>query len=276
METFSSNYKNEFVMDQQKSTVGLSVCQCGWQLSGGGHSYGPKVRDYYVLHYIVKGKGYYRTGDKSFSLKAGQGFLLMPGDTTFYQADMKEPWEYYWVGFVGVESEHLLRLSGLGRDNLIFSYTKDSSLKERISDIYYASKEYAAREIAMVGYLYLLFALLIRQSMLTGIQSKYLEKAIQYIENHYAENITVQEISQYVGVDRSYLYRIFRKTLNVSVKEYIDNLRINRARELLYCSDLSLSEIAVLVGFRDGSHFSNSFKKIFHMSPAAYRKSMLS
>ena len=271
-----ASYTSEFIMEQAKSSISLSVCQCGWQQSEPGHSYGPMVRDYYVIHYIVKGKGHYVAGGKTYNLQKGNGFLLPPGETTFYQADQDEPWEYYWVGFVGNEAERLLRLAGLGPDNLIFNYSQedDDTLEKHIADIYYASQEYEDRSLAMIGYLYLFFALLVKRTNSTGIyHQKYLNKAIAYIEENYMHPITVQDIAAHIGIDRSYLYRVFRHVLDVSIKEYIDSLRLSKAKEILCSTGMSVSEVCVAVGFRDGSHFSKKFRAAFGVSPSAYRKS---
>ena len=63
------------------------------------HSYGPTIRTYYLIHYVVSGKGRFRCPDKEFCLGAGDLFLIPPDEVMFYQADKKEPWSYIWVGF---------------------------------------------------------------------------------------------------------------------------------------------------------------------------------
>lgn len=269
-----ASYTSEFIMEQAKSSISLSVCQCGWQESKPGHSYGPTVRDYYVIHYIIKGKGRYIVDGKTYHLQQGDGFVLLPGTETFYQADQQDPWEYYWVGFVGNEAERLLRMAGLGPGRLVFSYTQDPAFENHIADIYYASQDYEDRGIAMIGYLYLLFALLIKPASQPGLyHKKYFDEAVAYIEENYMHPITVQNIAAHIGIDRSYLYRIFRTVLDVSIKEYIDSLRLSKAKEILCSTSLSISEICAAVGFQDGSHFSKKFRAAFGSSPSSYRKS---
>lgn len=64
-----------------------------------GHSFGPAVREYFLLHYVVRGKGIFRRGKREYTLQAGEIFVIRPGEVTYYEADMRDPWEYMWAGF---------------------------------------------------------------------------------------------------------------------------------------------------------------------------------
>lgn len=270
------DYRSEFVMDEATSSISLTVCQSGWQASEAGHSYGPMVRNYYVIHYIIKGKGAYEVDGHVFSLQKGNGFLILPGDNTFYRADDNDPWEYYWVGFQGNEAERLLRLAGLGRGNLVFTYTKDDTLEKHIADIYYASQDYEAREFAMIGYLYLFFSRMIKNTASIGpYHQLYLTRATEYIAENYRGPIAVEQIAAHIGIDRTYLYRIFRGMLDTSVKEYIDSFRLTKARDLLQSTALPVSEICAMVGIADSGNFSKKFRAAFGVSPSGFRKRII-
>lgn len=251
----------------------LYVCQSGWQLSGKGHYYGPIVRDFFVIHYIIKGKGKYNVNGKTYYLEKNNGFLIMPGDSTFYQADEDDPWEYYWVGFDGTESKRLIRLAGFDKDNLIFEYKRDGKLGEYIENMYEASQKNAYPDIEMIGYLYLFMSCLINQNLPSGnIQNEYLKKAINYIENNYYKKLSVSMLSSFVGVERTHLYRIFKAETNQSINSYIRNFRISKAKDSLLFSDYSIEEIAALTGFSDTASFSKAFKNVVEISPTKYRK----
>ena len=64
-----------------------------------GHSYGPAVRSYFLLHFVVSGKGRFQTRSGNYDLKKGDVFIIRPYDVNFYQADEKDPWTYIWIGF---------------------------------------------------------------------------------------------------------------------------------------------------------------------------------
>lgn len=258
----------------KKPSSSLSVYECGWQQCGAGHSLGLQKRQYYCIHYIVSGKGSYQYNGHTYSLKAGDGFVILPDTEILYQADQEDPWEYYWVGFHGSEAPILLKQCGLDKNQVLFSYTQDRHLRDLMEDLYSASSEYASREYAMIGYLYLFFSCLIRYQMDTAHPSmQYISSACQYIQTHYTQAITIADITQHVGIERSYLHRIFKRFLGYSVHEYLQSLRLHRAREFLDEGRLSISEIATACGFESASYFSRVYKQTIGVSPAAYRKS---
>ena len=63
------------------------------------HTFGPAVRTFWLLHYVVSGKGKYIVNDTEYAVYPGQAFLIRPGEITTYQADEKDPWHYVWSAF---------------------------------------------------------------------------------------------------------------------------------------------------------------------------------
>lgn len=100
----------------------------------------------------------------------------------------------------------------------------------------------------------------------------FVAQAKQYIIENLASNITVQSIADYVGIHRTYLMRIFRQQTHYSVKMYINRMRISQATTLLSGSDLSVTEIAFLVGFNSRQNFYIMFEKLHGCSPSRYRE----
>ena len=72
------------------------------------HSWGPGVRQCYIIHYIISGKGTFTCGKKTYTLTAGQSFLICPEQVVQYAPDENEPWEYVWVDFVGEQCRQIL------------------------------------------------------------------------------------------------------------------------------------------------------------------------
>jgi len=99
----------------------------------------------------------------------------------------------------------------------------------------------------------------------------YIEKAVQFIHDNYAEKITIQDIADHVRIHPSYLSSIFRKSLNQSVNSYINFHRINIAKQLLRNSNVSITDIALQTGFYDAQHFLKTFKKNTGYTPTEYR-----
>ncbi len=86
--------------EYQTGTIDLSLSFYGYEECTPNYSFGPAIRDTYVLHYITKGKGQFHYKGKIVDLKAGDFFLLKPDELTFYQADSQDPWAYYWLGII--------------------------------------------------------------------------------------------------------------------------------------------------------------------------------
>ena len=95
---------------------------------------------------------------------------------------------------------------------------------------------------------------------------------MSYIENNYEKGISVNDIAKKIGVDRTCLYRTFKRELGVSPVEFLINYRLERAVILMKQCSLSASNAAVAVGFCDASHFCRAFKKKFGVAPGKYIK----
>ncbi len=99
-----------------------------------------------------------------------------------------------------------------------------------------------------------------------------LQKAIQYVHNHYNEKITLESISELVFVTPTYFSKIFKEEMNISFVAFLNDVRINQSKRLLREQSIKLADVAQLVGFEDQSYFTKVFKKNVHMTPLQYRK----
>ena len=98
-----------------------------------------------------------------------------------------------------------------------------------------------------------------------------LQIALNYINSHLDENLTIQLIAKNTNISKSVLYRKFRVHFGCTISEYINKIRIQKASELLN-TDLSIEEIAQITGYSSGSYFSKMFKKEKGISPLKYKK----
>ena len=101
--------------------------------------------------------------------------------------------------------------------------------------------------------------------------SPLVEKAVNYIDIHYAEKLTLRDVAGSVHINESYLSKLFKKETGVGFTDYLNNLRIRKSTELLETTDLNLLEIAGRVGFDDQSYFTKVFKKITGKTPKQYK-----
>lgn len=102
---------------------------------------------------------------------------------------------------------------------------------------------------------------------------KTVNKAAEFINNHYYENITTGFLSDLVHLSQSHFCHIFKEITGKSAKEFLINVRIERASDLLRSTDMNITEIAFACGFLDANYFARAFKKIRGMNPTEYKKS---
>lgn len=122
---------------------------------------------------------------------------------------------------------------------------------------------------------------------LGGFQNEYIEecraqrendavrpvrKAKQYIQNHYSEPITLEEVSEIVGLSSAYFSVLFKKTEGEGFAKYLINVRMEQAKILLRESNISVADICRQVGYNDLKHFTHTFEKAVGVRPATYRK----
>ena len=101
-------------------------------------------------------------------------------------------------------------------------------------------------------------------------EHEYVNKAIGYIKSNYGYPIQINDLSRYIGIDRTYLYRIFTASENMSPKQYLMQVRINAAKKMLLAGTYSVGETALSCGFADSASFCGRFKRITGMTPKEF------
>lgn len=96
--------------------------------------------------------------------------------------------------------------------------------------------------------------------------------AVKYIEEHYQETIKMEDIASLIGLNPSYFSNVFKKTTRSNFTDYLINFRMEKAKELLRISSLSIQEIAQETGYTDTRYFSKLFKKAVGIKPTEYRR----
>lgn len=269
-----NRYKNSYKVTE-KELVSLSVYNVGFQNCAPLYQWGPGIRDHYLIHYVISGKGYYKTKNKTFTLKAGDTFLVYPNTEVLYYADETNPWEYAWVGFTGSDASTILKATDFTKETPIIKQTPlGDSIHLQLLHIYDARGNEFEHAVEMTGRLYTMLALFMQGASKDPVQNTaatYVQKGIEYISANYSYNITVEDIADYVGLSRSHLFRSFESVLGQSPKEYLTDFRMRHACYLLEHSSLSITAIANSIGFDNSLYFSKTFHKSKGMAPKEYR-----
>ena len=268
------------IMEYKTSSKDLYLVSCCWEKCGATHSYGPAVRNYYMLHFILKGQGHYYLNNKHYKLNENQCFLTEPGTVTLYKAEPTNPWTYTWICFNGDYVPHLLKQSNLNTDNPIINLSCNQTIYEIIKEMLSYHQLTPANECYLQSKLYLIFAKLHEalQSVYNKVELNnnfYVTKAIEYIEKNTFTNLSVNDIARYLNISRSHLYALFKQELNTSPQQFLTNAKIANARELLSKTKIPIYSVALSCGYKNAFAFSRAFKQVTNISPREYRQHYL-
>lgn len=272
-----------YYTDYESNTTDLKIEFYGFEDCKPNQSFGPAVRDQFVLHYIQSGKGTFYCNGNSYHLGKGDFFLLKPGVETYYQADETHSWSYYWIGLSGNKVHNYLQQSSLFNDTVLTGVTKDYVKKitdkfNDIIDLMGLNNFNTYYHLSLFEMTYSLLRLLITVSSDNGHSTltdkkRYVIQMKNYIDSNYSKEIIIADIANKMALNRSYLSRIFKEEYQLSPKNYLSNLRIEKAKQLLLDTDESISTVSVEVGYKDVLAFSRAFKAHTNYSPSHYRES---
>lgn len=256
---------------------GFNLFFLGHEVCKPSHSYGPAVREFYLLHLVTKGSGVYVNNNIEYKISAGQGFVICPEEVTYYEASSNDPWEYYWVAFKGDMTESYFKKAGLSKNTPIFNYSGHNYLEDCINTakLYNIS---SSIELELIGYTYLFLSEInkdIKNCKINNTISKeeeYVRAVLDFIHVSYYRTITVSKIAKHIGLDISYLGSVFKKVMGYSIRSYLISYRMNKAVELLKREKLTIGDISRSVGYKDQLQFSKAFKKVKGVSPSKYRE----
>ncbi|WP_421723586.1 helix-turn-helix domain-containing protein [Bauldia sp.] len=254
-------------IDPQQRTS-LHITTIGLFQSLGGFRW-EQVSNRWVLHCIRSGTGRFVDNEIEYVAGPGDVFLFQPGHHYRYGDDPSVAWRYEFVTFA---ADPDLDLSALVSSRGPLVRLGESHVFWRLLDD--ALKAYAQESLALTTACRITWGLL---EAISGPVKKMPERDLgarvrDYVEGLDIEYPSVNELADQFGVDRATLFRNFRKATGVSVKQWIDRQRFQRAQNLLRVSDAPIGEVARLCGFSDPLYFSRAFRQRFGSAPSAWRE----
>jgi AraC-like DNA-binding protein len=254
----------------------LTISALGEQFCKSGHSHGPKIRENYIFHFVISGNGEFKTHGKTYKLQTNQGFLIGDDSPVFYKADKEEPWHYCWIIFSGKQADAIVEKLGLSPENPIYTANAENSIYSKFKTFMRGFE--SSNEFVVASNFYALISELYASStsssqIATNCKEDYLLKAEQYIlHNYHSPALRISKLASEIGIDRSYLTRLFDSVFKISPQEYLLKLRMEKAKTLLYTTSYSVSTIANSVGYPNIDAFSKMFKRVYGYAPTKVRK----
>ncbi len=279
----NSAYLNRSLVDFKDKSRPLIVGSCGTY-----HLYTrprlpthrPKGRLDFQLLYVASGKAhfYFDKSEEDTVVTAGHMVLYRPKEPQRYIYYGEEQTEVYWVHFTGNNVTNILRHYGIGSGMRVIetgtSLEYPRIFKQMIQELQRCQAHYP--DLLTL----LLLELLIRIERQIGREHRpkdaYLnaemELAIQHFNDHYSDEINIEEYALSRGMSVSWFIRSFKQYAGTTPMQYLVERRMANAQVLLETTSYNISEIAALVGYDNPLYFSRIFRKQKGMSPSEYRK----
>lgn len=264
--------EEKIVMHRKTHSEELFLVFCGYEDCKPDHFFGPAIRRYYMIHFILKGQGHYFINDQHYRIRENQCFLVPPDVVTYYKAEPDDPWTYVWICFNGKIVPDLLKRCHFTDTALVLPISDAIEYKDIIFEMMEHALLTPADELHIQSCLYRILAILAEQNHASysdtdSLDNFYISRAIDYINKSTVLDITVAKVAEYLHISRSYLFELFKKHLNTSPQAFLITAKIASAKELLLRTDISVENIALFSGYQNPYAFSRAFKKETGMTP---------
>ena len=262
---------------EMKTVDPLRLCYCGWEKCSPSYRFGPYVRENFVIHIVLSGRGTLRVGKKTHTVRADQAFLITPGTTCTYQADPETPWEYIWIGFQGFEAASAVEAMGFSTKKPVISLRSAKKILEEIDELMKLRSLSHADVWGRKSRFFSVLSLLTdapeprKDSQRRDAGAEYVRKAVEIILGSYQKKLRIADIASEIGINRSYLTNIFKNEMHISPHDFLIRVRLEKAARLLRETDHAVGVIAAMTGYDDSLAFSRAFKQKYGLSPSNYR-----
>lgn len=255
--------------------VGYQHCDPAYDIDG-------YLPPHHVIQFVIRGHGCMRVGGRTYELGRGDGMFFAKHIPMHYSASESDPWYYVWLHFSGIKLEKYLHELHLSKRSPIFHVDDVDFCERQIMSFYNMAtqcNDLMCVDAYGLSVCYSLFSEILRSNRGTALsaeedaqpQAAYVERAIRYINDRLSQDVRVTEIASAVSLNPNYLCSLFRAETGLSIQEYIIRLRLQNARSLLVSTEISVTDVARMVGYKNPASFCKAFKKVYHTTPGAQR-----
>ncbi len=271
------------------STVGYDELLPGDPYPTRGHAGGyyfdtskGRILDEYQMLYLLEGEGVFSSAHvKEQQIKAGDIFLLFPDEWHTYRPLSASCWKSFWIGYRGKNIDDRVKFGFLSVEKPVYhvGYCPEIiRLYESAMDVAKREEAYSQQSLAgivnnLIGTMYSRE----RNIILNRDQNKVdlINRARLIIREELQSRVTIQEIAERLGMGYSNFRKLFKEFTGVSPALYQQDLRLQRAKELLSTTNISIKEIAYQLNFDSPDYFSSKFKMKTGCKPSEYREKMV-
>ena len=276
--------EKEFPWNLNVNTVGFESISAHSSYPASGHPQGysfdfkrGRILKEFQLVYITKGKGQFAAMNNMVcQITEGSLFFLSPGEWHTYKPDESTGWESYWVGFDGAFAQDLLKHKSAYIANPVVNIGYDEeivSLYKKLLEV--SISERPGYQNLLSGIVIHLLSYLIYREKNKNLNDKEIfnkiDKARLIIREKFNSSVSPEEIAASLNMSYTWFRRMFRQYTGLAPAQYITQLKIQKAKEMLSVSNKPIKEIAVEIGFESIDYFSTQFRKQTGQTPTQFR-----
>ena len=277
-------YLNNSLVDIKDKSKPLIVTSCGTYRLYTRHklpTWRPRGRLDFQLLYIASGKAHFHFGNEEHIVTAGHMVLYRPKEPQKYEYYGEDQTQVYWVHFTGGNVTNILRSYYLTDDKKVFycgsGLEYQNLFRNMIYELQMCKENYAEMLEMYLRQIFIMLKRYFTDSLKTDNTHiiEEIDKATLYFNEHYSEEISIEEYAQNNHFSVSWFIRNFKQCTGSTPMQYILSKRIYNAEILLQNPSYNVTEISRIVGYDNPLYFSRIFKKTKGLSPSEYRKNII-
>lgn len=244
-------------------------CFCVKDVTRGNSAFGPIIRDVYLMECCTYGAGSVSINGVRFPVKAGDCYVLLPGDKVTHTSSAGNPRAGYSCALRGKEIGRAFAAAGITSQKPFVPqklFQKILTRMEKLEQLRYATD--ISAEYLRMAYTYEILSMLTRNTQEKEWDA-WASRVLRLIEARYDQPITVQWLADQMGLERCYFSKLFKEKTGSTPAAYLAKVRIEKACALLRESGEPVAAVAAAVG-QDSRNFARSFKKVTGKTPRQY------
>ncbi|MBH5320196.1 AraC family transcriptional regulator [Paenibacillus sp. GSMTC-2017] len=265
-----------YAPSEMEKQGGIWPVRTGKNLAKPNYSVGSRMIECYSIHCISSGKVSFVHNEQSVILSEGDLFCLYPLIPYSYKVVNPDiaPLSMKWLAFHGSQAFSILAKIGFTQ---LKPYVRGSMTLESekvMNHIQSMMRGQSSDNLRLQASIYQLLSCFIEQNEVSNLakhNGSWVQRAIDYMDAHYMEGITVSDVVSLAGVHRSHCYTELQRVLGISPQQYLIKLRMKKALELLQVEKYTVTEISLSLGYKDVYSFSRSFGNYYGMPPTHFR-----
>ena len=250
---------------------GINLIYCGIREKCYGHKYNKHKLDNYILTLINEGSAEFDINGKQTVFSENYFYVMYSKSEMSYVTNEDMPWSISWLVIEGTQIESILNMIGITRETPFLYIRNPRKIKSILDEIFEKTNRIdMTSKMECISLLYSLFAALAEEKLVVN-SNPHVDRALKYIHEHYCEDISIQQLAAYLGLNNNYFSKLFKKNMGMSPSAYINGLKLERAKCLIKHTDMQINDLCEAIGYADQFYFSRIFKKKEKISPLNYR-----